>query len=247
MYEELAGWFHLLTAPAEYEQEATLYRDVLHRAGGDAIKSVLELGCGGGNNASHLKAWFELTLTDLSPEMLELSRSINPQCRHVLGDMRTLRLNETFDAVFLHDAVTYMTTEQDLFDALRTMAAHLRPGGVGLVVPDHTTENFRESNHGGGHSDSARGLRYLEWTYDPDPTDTQAETDFAIFLRDGNEPVRMVHDHHTIGVFPRATWLRLMDEAGFDAQVAPSGQWDSGPENPELFVGVRRGQGQGQG
>ena len=78
------------------------------------IKAVLELGSGGGNNASHLKANFQMTLSDLSPAMLDLSRTINPECEHVQGDMRTLRLGRVFDAIFVEDAVMYLTSVADL-------------------------------------------------------------------------------------------------------------------------------------
>ena len=67
--------------------------------------TLLELGSGGGNNASHLKARFNCTLTDISPDMLALSRTLNPECEHLEGDMRTLRLGRTFDVVFIHDAI----------------------------------------------------------------------------------------------------------------------------------------------
>ena len=46
--------------------------------------------------------------------MLALSRALNPECEHLAGDMRTLRLGRVFDAVFVHDAVCYMTTRADL-------------------------------------------------------------------------------------------------------------------------------------
>jgi len=35
--------------------------------------------------------------------MLELSRTINPELEHLVGDMRTIRLGRTFDAVLIHD------------------------------------------------------------------------------------------------------------------------------------------------
>jgi SAM-dependent methyltransferase len=88
LYAELASWFHLLTAPEDYAEEAKLYAGLLTAAADSPVHRVLELGSGGGNNASHLKAQFELTLVDRSPEMLEVSRSLNPECDHVLGDMR---------------------------------------------------------------------------------------------------------------------------------------------------------------
>ncbi len=111
LYSDLAPWFHLLTHPSDYAEEAAYYTRVIDEASEGGARTLLELGSGGGNNASHLKARFECTLTDLSPGMLELSRALNPECEHVEGDMRTLRLDRTFDVVFVHDAVSYITTE----------------------------------------------------------------------------------------------------------------------------------------
>ena len=42
--------------------------------------------------------------------------------------MRTLRLATTFDAVFVHDAVCYITTEEDLRAVADTAFVHTRPG-----------------------------------------------------------------------------------------------------------------------
>jgi SAM-dependent methyltransferase len=217
MYRKLAPWFHLVTAPGDYEEEASFYYKTLARALGRKPKTLLELGSGGGNNASWMKKRMQMTLVDLSPGMLRLSRKINPECAHRRGDMRTVRLGREFDAVFVHDAVMYMTTRRDLLAAMRTAYAHLRPGGAALFVPDYTRETFEPSTHSGGHDDpsSGRGLRYLEWTWDPDPRDTTYHVDYAYLLRDTNGKVRVEHDRHVEGVFPRAEWLRLLRRAGF--------------------------------
>src|SRR3712207_8870135 len=99
LYADLASWFHLLTPPEDYAVEAEFYRSVTVESAEIPVRTVLELGSGGGNNASHLKAHFELTLTDLSDEMLAISRGLNPECEHVQGDMRTLRLDRQFDEI----------------------------------------------------------------------------------------------------------------------------------------------------
>src|SRR5512145_2794987 len=124
LYGELASWFHVLTPPEDYAVEAAYYRAALAGAT-DPCATLLELGSGGGNNASHLKAHLRCTLTDLSPAMLDESRRLNPECEHLVGDMRTLRLGRTFDAVLAHDAVGYLTTEDDLRRAIETARAHL--------------------------------------------------------------------------------------------------------------------------
>ena len=174
LYTHLAPWFHLLTAPEDYRAGAVHALAVLTEAIGEPPATILELGSGGGNNASHMKAHATLTLTDLSPEMLKLSRSINPECGHIEADMRTLRLEgRTFDAVFVHDAVSYLTTEADLRAAFETAWHHLRPGGAALFEPDHVRENYVDDTDHGGH-DSAdpsdpRALRYLQWPHGSRP------------------------------------------------------------------------------
>lgn len=234
LYGELASWFHLLTPPQDYAEEAACYRDALAGVVGRGA-TLLELGSGGGNNASHLKADFRCTLTDLSPAMLEQSRRLNPECEHVAGDMRTLRLGRTFDAVLAHDAVMYLTAEEDLRRAMETAFVHCRPGGVALFAADATRETFRPATeHGGGDGDG-RALRYLEWTWDPDPTDTTYVADFAYLLREGAD-VRVVHDRHVQGLFPRETWRRLLAACGFEERPAPRA--DPGTVG-EIFLAVR--------
>ena len=76
LYGELASWFHLLSAPPDYAEEAGFARSLLIDASPAAPVTVLEIGAGGGNNASHLKRHFKMTLVDLSGGMIELSRRL---------------------------------------------------------------------------------------------------------------------------------------------------------------------------
>jgi SAM-dependent methyltransferase len=215
MYSDLAPWFHLLTHPSDYGDEAAFVTRVVDEVVGGDAQTLLELGSGGGNNASHLKARFTCTLTDLSPDMLALSRTLNPECEHLEGDMRTLRLGREFDVVFIHDAISYLTTEDDLAAAIATAAVHTRPGGVVILTPDATTEIFKpKTDHGGHDGEDGRSLRYLEWIH-PADSSTYA-VDYLIIARGPGEEIRVVHDRHTLGVFPRATWERLIADAGLE-------------------------------
>jgi SAM-dependent methyltransferase len=222
IYGDLAPWFHLLTAPEDYAVEAERYRELIVESVPDAV-TLLELGSGGGNNASHLKQHFTCTLADLSPQMLTLSHELNPECEHVLGDMRTLRLGRMFDAVFVHDAVMYLTTEDDLRSCMETAFAHTRPGGVALFVPDCTRETFEPgTDHGGHDGEDGRALRHLEWTHAPDaPGATSFATDHVVVLIESGAETRVVHDRHLYGLFPEHTWLHLLEGAGFTARIVP--------------------------
>jgi SAM-dependent methyltransferase len=221
LYTELADWFHLVTAPAEYAEDARLYLSLFEQALGAAPRTLLELGSGGGNNASHYKREVRATLVDLSPEMLSLSQRLNPECEHIQGDMRSVRLGRTFDAVLVQDAVLYMTTEADLRQAMLSAFVHCRPGGVALFAPDYVRENFFAATTHGGYDEDGRALRYLAWIRDPDPSDTTFVVDFVYLLQENGQPTRSVHDRHVNGLFGQADWLRLLGEVGFRAWVQP--------------------------
>jgi hypothetical protein len=241
LYRELASWWPLLSSPAEYAEEAAFYERTLVAACERPVRTLLELGSGGGNNASHLKARFQMTLVDRSPGMLGVSRALNPGCEHVEGDMRTVRLGRVFDAVFVHDAVVYMTTEADLRQAIETAFVHCRPGGAALFAPDHVRETFKPSTSHGGHDGESRSLRYLEWTWDPDPSDTTYTVDFAYLLREGDGSVKVERDRHIAGLFSRADWLRLLSEAGFEPGSVPFEHSELEPGECELFLARRPG------
>jgi SAM-dependent methyltransferase len=240
LYEEFADWWPVMSDPADYDLEAEIFRAALEEHGDGGLRSVLELGSGGGNNASHLKRSYGMTLVDLSPGMLEVSRRLNPECEHVEGDMRTVRLGRTFDAVFVHDAILYITTAADLAAVFETARVHLRPGGVALFVPDCTKETFAPRTSWGGHDRGDRSMRYLQWDYDPDPDDTTYCTSFAYLFREGGGEVRMEQDHHVMGLFPAATWLGLIEGAGLAARAVPyDGSSFDPPVTGDMFLGIR--------
>lgn len=240
LYENLAAWWPLISAPEDYAEEAAFYqREMLARADGPC-RTMLELGSGGGNNASHLKARFDMTLVDPAAGMLEASRALNPGLEHIQGDMRTVRLGRTFDCVFVHDAVCYMTTEADLRAAILTASVHCRPGGALLMAPDYLRENFQPGTDHGGHDGAMRSARYLEWTWDPDPSDSTYFADYAFMLREADGSIRVEHDRHVEGLFPRDTWLRLLAEAGFDASAVPFEHSELEAGMHEVFAGRKR-------
>jgi SAM-dependent methyltransferase len=234
LYEDLASWFPLLTAPPEYADEARFYRDVILEVCDPPARTVLELGSGGGNNASHLKATFEMTLVDRARPMLEVSKRLNPECEHVEADMLCVRLGRAFDGVFVHDAVMYLRTEEELRRLIETAFVHTRVGGAALFSPDCVRETFEPTTtHGGNDGQEGRALRYVAWIWDPDPADTAYVVDFAYLLRSPDGSVRALHDRHDFGLFTRADWLRLLQTTGFEARIVVD------PDGRDVFVASR--------
>lgn len=238
MYADVASWWPLLSPPEEYDDEGRYLRSILDSTR-DGVVDVLDLGSGGGHLASRLGGGLDLCLVDVSEPMLDVSRALNPAATHIVGDMREVRLGRAFDAVILHDAVDYMTTEGDLRAAMETAWVHLRPGGVAVLLPDHVRETYRAGTaHGGSDGVDGRGARFLEWTWDQDPTDTTVVTQYVMTLRGRDGSVSVVHDEHMTGLFPVATWLRLLEDAGFDPVSAVEPEEDG--VAPEVYFVARR-------
>lgn len=239
LYHDLAPWWPLISPPEDFEEEAARHAQLLKRHKGRKVRTVLELGSGGGNNAVHLKARFQMTLVDLSSGMLRVSRSINPDCEHIRGDMRSLRLGRQFDAVFAHDAIMYMTSERDLLRALTTAFLHCRPGGTALFAPDHVRETFAPATRHGGHDQGSRSARYIEWTWDPDPSDTWYVSDFGYLLRDARGRIKCEPDRHILGLFGKSDWLRLLETVGFVPRAIRTRNPTLEPSAGFVFVGTR--------
>ena len=236
LYSDLAHWWPLFSPPGPYAEEAADLLPTLQAAADAPSRTVLELGSGGGSLASHFKGVFQLTLSDRSPQMLAISRTVNPECEHVLGDMRSLDLGRTFDIVFIHDAIMYALDAESVRATLATAARHCRAGGGVVVVPDEVRETYEpDTSHGGEDGAGGRGLRYLEWSWDPDPSDTTTETAWVFMLRNESGAVDVDYDRHQFGLFAREAWLTWLAEAGFGESTSRIDPW-----RRDVFVGRKR-------
>lgn len=224
MYRKLASWWPLLSPPSEYSAEAQMLILALRDSMPLPVRSVLELGSGGGSNALYLKQEFMMTLSDISEQMLEQSRALNPECEHIVGDMRTLRLGRVFDAVLIHDAIDYMISREDLAAALATAAAHLEPGGLLVIVPDETAESFQpESDMGGNDGADGRAIRYMRWTHLAEAETVRAT--YVYVMRDADGHTTVEHEDHLTSAFAEAVWMEQIKAAGFAAHVRNEAEW----------------------
>ena len=239
LYDELAHLYPLISGPSAYEKEAQVWKDVLREKLGPGRHRILEMGVGGGYNLSHFTSEFDAVATDLSEKMCQNSQRLNPTVPHYAGDMRTLRLNEQFDAVMIHDAICYMKSEEDLRGTFETASAHLKRGGIFLTAPDYFKETFKDPmvRHN-TQSDGNLILTHLEYEYDPDPDDSTNDMILFYLIREG-KTLRIEQDVHTLGLFPIKTWLTLMTQAGFTVEKRDNSIHDDGRE-AYLLIGTKR-------
>ena len=235
LYGDLAWLWPMFSPPDDYADDADHWRQALRQRLGPGRHSVLELGSGGGHTLSHLTADFDLTAVDLSPEMLALSQRLNPGVPHHLGDMRQVRLGQTFDAVAIHDAVCYLLSEDDLRATFATARAHLNSGGLLLLSPDYLKESFTSPHilHWICHQAEPK-FTVIEYCHDPNPADTTIESLFFFIIQEA-AGLRIEQDWHVTGLFPSVTWLNLLDEAGFVAELVSLPGYEGG-YGGHLFV-----------
>jgi SAM-dependent methyltransferase len=134
-------YYDLLYRDKDYAGEAEFVRQLM-QIYAPAAKTILELGCGTANHALLLaEAGYHVHGVDMSESMLkraadrltQVSPEIAAQIQLTQGDIRTVRVNQTFDVVLsLFHVMSYQTTNADLLAAFDTIKQHLKPGGIAL-------------------------------------------------------------------------------------------------------------------
>jgi SAM-dependent methyltransferase len=137
-FTHYSRYYNLLYQDKDYAGEAQYLHKLIqtYKAG---AKTILNLGCGTGNHDFELKKLgYSVTGIDTSPEMLTVARE-RLETQHVTcanlnftqGDIRTTRLNKTFDVVVsLFHVMSYQTTNNDLQAVFDTAKIHLESGGL---------------------------------------------------------------------------------------------------------------------
>jgi len=213
-YNELAWTEPIIAPPEQYADETELYCRAIKEHSRIEPKTLLHLGSGAGVNDYTFKKHFHVTGVDISKGMLEVAGQTNPEVTYHHGDMRTLDLEDRFDAVAVPDAIGYMTTVEDLRKAVLTARKHLKPGGVLLTVV-HIKEEFRENNFVYTGSSGDVEITVFENNFILGPgADTYEATMVYLVRRKGE--LEIYTDRHVIGLFSLQVWLEVFNEYGFE-------------------------------
>jgi ubiquinone/menaquinone biosynthesis C-methylase UbiE len=105
--------------------------------------SLLDVGCGTGFHASLLGKYYRVEGLDLDPEMLRVAKKKHPKIRFHQGDMVDFDLSRQFDVIVcLFSSIGYVKTRSRLQKAIRNMQKHLLSGGVLLIEPWFTPDQW---------------------------------------------------------------------------------------------------------
>lgn len=216
LYKDLAWLWPLWEDVEVYRKESEFFAKLVKKYSKIKVRSLLDIGCGGGKNAFHLKRHFEVTGIDKSESMLSNAKKLNPECKFYLRNMRNFNLKRKFDSVFINDSITYMLTKEDLLKTFQSAYKHLKAGGVMITHPDECKEKFKQNRTTIWTSKKDNlDITFIENNYDPNPKDDTYETTMIFLIRE-NGKLKIEQDFHLMGLFTLNFWRKSLKKVGFE-------------------------------
>ena len=208
-FQKYAEYYDLLYKDKDYQQESNFVVQLLREHAPQA-QNLLELGCGTGRHAEHLiQAGYQVCGIERSPEMLSIARQrqqqLSPDAQAAFsireGDLRTVRLEQKFDAVLaLFHVISYQTLNEDLEAAFTTVQKHLKPDGIFLfdvwygpaVLTNLPTVRVKRIE-----SETIQVTRIADPVMYPN--ENLVDVNYHVFIRDKqNETVEELKETHTM-------------------------------------------------
>lgn len=146
MFSKSAQYYDEIYASVDkdYSAEVSKAHKLIQKHKQSKGKLLLDVACGTGAHAGLLNRYYRVEGLDLDPKMLSVARKRHPKIRFHQGDMTDFDPGHQFDVIVcLFSSIGYVKTKSRLQKAVKTMNRHLLPGGVLLVEPWFTPNQWR--------------------------------------------------------------------------------------------------------
>jgi ubiquinone/menaquinone biosynthesis C-methylase UbiE len=146
MFSKSAQYYDEIYASIDkdYAAEASKCHRFIQKHKRSPGKVLLDVASGTGFHASLLSKYYQVEGLDLDPQMLKVAKKKHPKIRFHQGDMTDFDLKRQFDVIVcLFSSIGYVRTKPRLREAIRNMGKHLLPGGVLLIEPWFTPEQWK--------------------------------------------------------------------------------------------------------
>jgi ubiquinone/menaquinone biosynthesis C-methylase UbiE len=136
-----------LTRGKDYEADARSVHELVKENLKSGGNTLLDVACGTGIHLNYLKSYFECEGLDLDQKMLDAAQIKLPEMRFHQGDMLDFDLGRQFDVITcLFSSIGYVKTVPNLKRAIANMNRHLKPGGVLVIEPWFTPQDWNPNN-----------------------------------------------------------------------------------------------------
>lgn len=204
-YNDLAWVDKILSDVADYEEESNYYISLIKNYTSVPTPNVLHFGCGAGNHDYFFKKHFQITGIDISSGMLDIAKDLNPEVNYLLGDMRSVKIDEKFDVVIIPDSIDYINTYDDLSKTITNSCKHLNDDGI-LFIVAHVKENFKNNNF--VYSGEKENINVTLFENNHITSENTYEATLFYIIREG---MRTSHfeEVHKLGLFTSEQWREL--------------------------------------
>ena len=231
MFEKTAQFYDLIYSWKDYEAEARQLHELISRHKKCEGNTLLEAACGTGAHVAQLCEHYTVEGLDLDPGMVDVARERCPDVTFHEADMVGFDLGRRFDAITcLFSSIGYVRTLPRMKQAIQTMADHLKPGGVLIVEPWFSPDEW---NTGNVHS---------LFVDQPDlkiarinTSEREGNLSFFVlhYLVGTPEGVEYFTERHELGLFTKEEYLEAFRAAGLNVTYDEDGLMGRG-----LYIGT---------
>lgn len=232
-YQKSAAHYDAIYGFKDYARESDILHGLIQAHKRSVGNRLLEVACGTGAHLTHLRPHYQAQGLDLSEEMLTVAREKNPDMTFSQGDMRTFDLNQRFDVVTcLFSSICYMQTPADLHAAVSNMAHYVQPGGVLLIEPWFTPDQFLPHTLHGGLMVNTPDLKICRMNI----SEVQGRLSIMAMHHLIATPQAIEHfvERHEMGLFTHEEYLQA-----FAAAQLPVTHDSAGLDGRGIYIGLQ--------
>jgi ubiquinone/menaquinone biosynthesis C-methylase UbiE len=225
VFTESAAFYDVLYSFLDYEAavrelQATLDGHAPH------ARSLLDVACGTGRHLELLRERYEVEGLDINPTMLKAARERCPDVTFHEADMADFSLGGRFDVVMcLFSSIGYVRTEARLRSAVLCMRRHLAPGGLLVIEPWFTPEQYWTGTITANHIDQP-DLK-LTWMYTSEREGALSVLDIH-YMVGRPAGIETFRERHEVGLFTEQQHIDAFSNAGLEARHATGGPFGRG-------------------
>ncbi len=216
----------------DYAAEAEKIHEFIQEHKQSPGDSLLDVACGTGWHVSLLGEHYKVEGTDINTGMLQVARRKHPGIRFTQGDMRSFDLRRKFDVVTcLFSAIGYMKTKADLQTAINNMSRHILPGGVLLVEPWFTPEQWHTGYVSTVHVDRP-DVKIVRMSH----SGKRGKLSLIHFqyLIGTSKGIQHINEQHELGLFTHEEYMNAFTKSGLSVVHDPEGIFGRG-----LYIGTK--------
>jgi ubiquinone/menaquinone biosynthesis C-methylase UbiE len=234
MFSKSAKFYDAIYAATgkNYAAESNKVHQIIQAHKRSAGNALLEVACGTGLHIAVLQNFYQVTGLDLDPEMLTIAKQNYPDLLFHQADMAEFDLGKEFDAITcLFSSIGYVKTKQRLEQAICTLARHALPGGVLVVEPWFTPEQWKTGRVSALFVDQP-DLKISRMNI----SEAEGNLSYFIFHYLVATPQGVDHftERHELGLFTHQEYLEAFRKAGIETIHDPEGLDGRG-----LYIGLK--------